>query len=350
MNQVEWLAEEQPASSGAPSLYHYTGLAALQGMIENREIWATHFSSLNDPTEVHFAREQITEAVRPMMLDLLMKAVWDTPSAKQRIDESGGAIKLAGLEANALVDSIFNPAFVGVAGKTPLSPAFIASFCSHEKQSSYVRKNGLLSQWRAYGKNGVCIVFNTKRLEELLAREERRCAYGLLTLRNVFYDKKTFAASPAFVELIERLRVTHNKMLNAVGGPAPSGMITGELIELFLNACTRLKHEGFVEEGEVRIIALPKARRMWEMADADEGGETRGGEYLVEPFERDGSMRIALNRTHPNTPLPIERIIVAPSAHQAELVSSVKGIIGDKCIPVHASETPFIEKTDKSVR
>jgi hypothetical protein len=34
------------------TLYHYTGWAALQGILANQAVWFTHYAHLNDPQEL----------------------------------------------------------------------------------------------------------------------------------------------------------------------------------------------------------------------------------------------------------------------------------------------------------
>lgn len=47
-------------------LYHYTDSAAFQGMVENREIWATDTRYLNDTSELQWASHVIGNAIDTM--------------------------------------------------------------------------------------------------------------------------------------------------------------------------------------------------------------------------------------------------------------------------------------------
>jgi hypothetical protein len=51
-----------------PELHHYTDLNGLRGIISTNTLWATHFSHLNDNTEVLLLREpmidELVERVR----------------------------------------------------------------------------------------------------------------------------------------------------------------------------------------------------------------------------------------------------------------------------------------------
>jgi hypothetical protein len=50
----------------------------------------------------------------------------------------------------------------------PLAETYITSLCSHYPDHAYEVKNGLLSQWRAYGgAERYCIVFDTEKLIKL---------------------------------------------------------------------------------------------------------------------------------------------------------------------------------------
>ena len=48
-----------------PTLFHYTDAAGVRGIVENNELWATHYHYLNDFTELHASRDRILPTVLP---------------------------------------------------------------------------------------------------------------------------------------------------------------------------------------------------------------------------------------------------------------------------------------------
>jgi hypothetical protein len=44
-----------------PELFHYTNLNGLNGILESNSLWATHFSQLNDQTEVMLLQRSVTK-------------------------------------------------------------------------------------------------------------------------------------------------------------------------------------------------------------------------------------------------------------------------------------------------
>lgn len=64
-----------------------------------------------------------------------------------------------------------------------------SAFCSHTRSSEYTRRNGLLSQWRAYGnQGGLAIVFDTRKLYDVATDELAVFYYNALSLGDVVYD------------------------------------------------------------------------------------------------------------------------------------------------------------------
>ena len=67
---------------------------------------------------------------------------------------AGKLSKLAKEEATGVVDTVYRVTYEGGNDSPPFARAFIASFCSHlRSEEPYEQRNGLLSQWRAYGKS-----------------------------------------------------------------------------------------------------------------------------------------------------------------------------------------------------
>lgn len=100
------------------TLFHYTDLKGLRGILENRAIWCGHVSSLNDPAELHYGRE-------------LIKKILNEFIAKEESEEIRYLINAMMVQVEAFGQAMFH--------------TFISCYCE---------SNNLLSQWRSYAANG----------------------------------------------------------------------------------------------------------------------------------------------------------------------------------------------------
>ncbi|MEX0724544.1 MAG: hypothetical protein WD053_11725 [Gracilimonas sp.] len=55
LEKEEWLSKH--TFKDEKELYHYSNLNGIRGIIENRELWFSHISSLNDPMEIDHGRK-----------------------------------------------------------------------------------------------------------------------------------------------------------------------------------------------------------------------------------------------------------------------------------------------------
>jgi len=49
-----------------PELFHYTGVAGVEGILKTQTLWATHARSLNDASELIAFRERLPRIIRPV--------------------------------------------------------------------------------------------------------------------------------------------------------------------------------------------------------------------------------------------------------------------------------------------
>jgi hypothetical protein len=150
-----------------PELHHYTTFSGLSGILQSNTIWATHFSALNDTTEVTVLRDPLTRVVANRFLNYAIMRQGTDHLFSEFLTEHGGPQKVALGDAHRLIKILYEKIFAST-----LADPFIASFCSHANDQSYEKENGLLSQWRGYG-NEFCIVFDTAVLVTLLTRVQR---------------------------------------------------------------------------------------------------------------------------------------------------------------------------------
>jgi hypothetical protein len=112
----EWLKKH--ILEDEKQLFHYTDLNGLRGILKERGLWLSHISTLNDPLELKYGQELVVKELDKRIVE----------EADINLREFYNSIKIS----------------VGSFGKF-IHQVFIACFCESEN---------LLSQWRAYSKNG----------------------------------------------------------------------------------------------------------------------------------------------------------------------------------------------------
>ena len=110
-----------------PVLYHYTDAHGFMNIVESKELWATNVLYLNDASEIRYAHDLAREFVATLAPDsVIYRAL------------RKGLGYLSSLMEEGNVD------------------IFISCFCG---------KPDLLSQWRAYGRNGTGFALGFSRQE-----------------------------------------------------------------------------------------------------------------------------------------------------------------------------------------
>jgi hypothetical protein len=176
------------------AVYHYTSLEALYKILKNKSLHLTHLKYLSDFSEFELG------------CDLFIQ------SLERHLKEQGMARAGVG-------DSII-PVIKDSKGKGPT--------CS----VSFSQLKDSLGQWRAYAENaqGVAIGFSVKALENLCS------AHDLVFGQTVYSNKY----DEIFNRLILEFAKNHREEL---------------LIEFLTLTSCFIKHEGFSEEKEVRIVS-----------------------------------------------------------------------------------------------
>lgn len=146
------------------SLYHYTDFFALQGIIENHEIWLNNIKCMNDTKEIWHLIETIEKAV---------------------LDEC--------CEQKEKVKNLF------FNQKTKLDPFQIYSF-------SLTSLKNDAAQWERYGGHGagVCLEFDAKKLNDIMWKN-----YNLY-IQEVFYTESA-EKHQATDEIVSYIKTGHTK-------------------------------------------------------------------------------------------------------------------------------------------
>jgi hypothetical protein len=255
----------------------------------------------------------------------------------QLIKSLGDPVDVANTKANELVDIMYRVTFDNLSCEP-----FIASFCSHVDDQVYEQENGLLSQWRGYGNDGgFCIVFDTAELVQLLTKEFALYNWALLKIAPVYYALENNSIESLFPELLERCSEFFTRMID---GKRPIDESGDGLAPFFISGAPRFKHQGFREEREVRIVAIPAACRVLkEVVKQIPGAGTKDRAKHIS--QREGFfeyiIRYVVLFDALNCTLPIKRIIVGPSGTQDLSYEQARAItpIG---IPVNCSATPLL--------
>jgi hypothetical protein len=341
-----WTTNEVLIKSN-PELHHYTDRRGLQGIWNTNSLWATHYSNLSDSSEIVLLKNPLAAALAALLQPLIMKrqqeGSWEI---LDYVNKQGGVEAAAHDFASRSIEDGYKLAFTGgevspslFAGGmiSQFAEPFICSFCSHANDDLYERENGLLSQWRGYGgncQNGrYALVFDTRRLDNLLAREWRAHYWVTLDIEKVVYfegfetlEREFPELSPTAMELMSR--TIYKRSLSA-----------DKFLKLFLGAATLLKHRGFREEREVRIVACSFSERAF--ADRGIKNQLLGWPPIKEVRgETDSKKYVALFESLSVT-LPIKRIIVGPSSNQEKDFEFAQSVVSAQ-IPIVRSETPFI--------
>jgi hypothetical protein len=286
-----------------PALYHYTTEAGLRGIIDSQSIHATHYAFMNDYKEMH-AFEARLEQLMVARAKKLFEGVAKNEAIRKRMEADGGIDGLARHDAAAIVRAMYRITF-GLDGGIKFLQPFIVSFCGHKEK--YVRENGLLSQWRCYGKDsGYAIVFDAKALNDARLEEMSRYHYDLSGIGDVFYEKDEETFRNEFEEMAKAIDIDLPKVLRGDKGPY------NELINAFQKSVSRYKHEAFFEEQEVRLIFSPTDDKLLTLA-SKKGKEPKPKEKKFVRYRANLAPYISLFEA-PDIELPITRIIVGPHA------------------------------------
>jgi hypothetical protein len=297
---------------------------------------------LNDRTELIHLRDDLTRAVQDRVRAELLRLKLTNPLVAKALAKANGAQAIAREEATNLVDVIYQTTFQNSTIGTGFAVPYITSFCSHQKDHQYEKQNGLLSQWRGYGGDErYAIVFQTDRLEKLLEQEAKIFLYPALIIGDVIYNDENVDFARRYASLIDSITTAWASRYDG-----SNTMKAEATFQPFVMAATRMKHRGFKEEREIRIIACPTFKDFNERLHTAAQMPIAPGTKYKEAHRRRGENRpdaeyLSLFDWRNGKRLPIARIIVGPHHSQAALKRQVESLT-NRVVPVVCSQTPFI--------
>ncbi len=240
------MASETPVWQSHPSVFHYTTQAGLFGILESGRLWASHFGSLNDLTEF--------QAITPVLRNELFvqaEQLWKTGKIELPRASDDETLKLIKAGADALPNIFWNATLADSAFGQP----YVASFCGFP-QDEFVRRNGLLSQWRGYGPGGgYALEFDTATIDQLAkAFAEKYSLYGLFA--DVIYGEQSSSYDTYRNKLQQFLNIVPIYGFVDWLNTAPENGTMQKALKLFIQLASRLKHQAFSEENEVRMVIM----------------------------------------------------------------------------------------------
>jgi len=313
--------QQQTEDESMPELlYHYTTKRGLFGILGSKSIWATHYRFLNDTSE------------RQLGLDMYKDTILRITSEHFEAVEP----------AKTLSEYCQR-------GYTNALNAYIVSFCTSYTKEEYekARQTGVrpiedrrggdrLSQWRGYapGSQGYCLAFNFHLLQQINQLPQGRCYYDFCTYSKDEIDQKIEAHVRELLEPpTDCFAIDDLKDLDSLRNSLKQDQIKNKKVKEFMSdmvfLCGVLKHPGFQEENEYRLIKFVLQ------------GKSIQEKVCLAP-ESKPHIEIPLNLSGEDSPL--RAIFVGPSANkdQAAIILRIRleqlGLSHVKVIP---SDIPY---------
>jgi hypothetical protein len=260
-------------------LWHYTDADGLLGILNSRRIRATHVAHLNDPSELVHG-EELAVSVASDLANSLAK-------------DSGNDIAIAALTRFRL-----NWGTIRLSASWEI---FAASFCNDQ--------GNRLSQWRGYGGAGSGYSLGFKRVAISIEDYPH-----LLVQVRYPEDPNTEKLRSSFDAIVAAVQ------LSVAAGAERESVIALALAKLNIVAqvfALKVKHAGFSEENEWRLVAIP-------------GIATGKGNPRIQyrPSNRGIVPYVALPIGDASTRrLPLHMIKVGPSNNPGASVRAVKELL-----------------------
>ena len=324
-------------------LFHYTSIAALDGILSTNTLWATCATHLNDSSEM--------QLLWPPMKNICTRFV-EEEIRTLHPEHSAEARNYAALDG-PMMANLIQDKLLGGNGHAGWGVPFVTSFTTHE--DSYLSNHGMLSQWRGYGgTDGVAIVFDTKEMEELLSQECDRFEYFGCSISGVVYRQDETNLVERFPSLFEAVNIYVRHVID--GRDVYDAIVLdnlGALARELLPVVGRVKHHAFKEENECRIIVGVPQETCHEIILEDSERTAKpfkklhyrpgvcGSIPYIRLFEKEGE-----GENSHKCIMPINRVIVGPSRNQSANVNSARALISDlvghRDIHVQRSEIPYV--------
>jgi hypothetical protein len=293
-------------------VWHYTDVGGLKGIIENDEIWATSTSMMNDVVEIQYGIWMLND-------------IWHQMTQQHR-------------ESFPKTQITFVETVIETGSKLLLDSGCYIMCGSLESDS--------LSAWRGYaGGSGYSIGLESSAGKYAIHSSKRSLlkspANRTPAFRKVLYDKQ------------EQMTYT-NYALEAIRLAAPSDEAQGpgsdewilrlrsEPLLLFLTCATLLKHSGFADEREARLMFLSDEFSASAGTIAYRTGQLGVVPYLRVTGPHDGDNTFFTRDKKGR--LPITKIMVGPARYPGPAISGLRSLLdhsGYEHVEILDSGVPF---------
>jgi hypothetical protein len=203
---------------------HYTSAEAALNIISHKRIWMRNATSMSDYREVQHGLN-------------LLRLFWANRDHKQRFEDAINPIAPHAIaEATSMFDNLLS---------NVLFNTYITSFAEHHASEN---RHGRLSMWRAFGgaPSRVAIVF---RLPWFGGRQN----VLRTTINPVLYPPEQ-SFPDMLLPVAEKIRENADFLKSSL----TQQEIAQNLLAMFVTLVTCIKHEGFHEEREWRVIYWPR--------------------------------------------------------------------------------------------
>ena len=240
--------ETKSIAAEHPLLWHYTDLHAFRSIVAGNAIWGTFFDDLSDSVEFRHMREPLAKGMSERLhpTDREIRAIGN-PRTRYRTD-CRRRFAWRG-HRGATADANSEHRHIPASGKGPLAKLLcrLVLFASGRLRPSQ-RSSQPMAELRGGWRVLPCLRY--KRLEELIEEERAIYQYWSIGLNEAHYFEDGKDLPSSFVELAG--------LSEAVVALAMSGanFSTDELFVPFVVSAATIKHSGFEEEREVRLVAM----------------------------------------------------------------------------------------------
>lgn len=322
------------------NLWHYTNLDGLKGILSSQTLWATNYRYLSDSSEFLHSQSIIYQEVLPKVLDVIKNECKKNSHTQKIIEAYGGITSIAEIETNETIRDILFEALLN-SPNLPQIP-FVLSFCKASEEDTFLQENGLLSQWRGYGKDGgYAVIFDMEKLINEFSKERNSFYHGISTHGDVVYEPDKLAIKDDLKKSLEIIskyvyKVYRFRLYREAAGE--------EINSLFL-CMALLKHKGFKEEAEYRFCTMTYCKEaqhnQYFVKDRNKSFKevlmrNDGGTFVpyIEMFERSSKLK-----------LPLKKVCIGPHRDKKLRAESIKiylNSIGLNHIEVICSEIPYV--------
>ncbi len=151
-----------------PELFHYTTPAGFDAITASQELWATHFKDLNDTSEVYLLREPLKAGLTRRFAGIIEEKQKHNFALSVKVIDNGGRQKVAAGLAESFSKTLYAVTYGG-RSTLQFGAPYVTSFST--PSNKYDAAHGLLSQWREYGRDGYCLIFDTAALTQMLGTD-----------------------------------------------------------------------------------------------------------------------------------------------------------------------------------